>query len=1346
MILNPNELNFYASTEKSETTQCKLQYFIMISPEPGDVPPTGTETFTADNSPISLIPQISLVDDSLYVRFSVYQPFNSKEARNITMKSISGIFLDQFSLPAKCITLPYPLVNVNTDYNDWKFSSEELGYYYTYLQFNLDRYLNIPMFTLLDTTSPYTCEFEQYGYTILKLKCYIVSGDYTDPLGLTFNVIIKDPTPGINRNTTYTIQSFIDANADIPDGYPLKYRDVTKVSYQDYNLFVYLNASDDVYFTTAIVQPLNSVYLNKLVFSNSTSRTLLFFYRLIEDGQKVLIQNSYSDEMKVRFETQFNFQTPITLIDSVDVTFSQSPNTVDSQLFLFSYEIDGEYYDYDLTFNYGDNSRVVSYDYPFGTTLVSGGLMQANIIAYLPKFVNLVGSLSAQNLMNPSIDVFSKDLALNSLWPADEDEPGLISIQIIPIGHQQVIVRVNAFDNTSGVYSIQIYELFQLYSCDIVSGTINNGTFEKYFDYRYSITSVPPFSLIIITDLAGNSKTEYLAKFPQVPLIPDYFYYDNLLAEQFKRPISRIYFKSNNVDLTSKNVKNSLYIYIENSHPEDIIRLEINCINVNVYGYWNSKLSMYQADFTLPMNMHSGVIPYNVYYRQLKYDSIYLPPTGQLSVVSESTDRLPPLIVNITQPQTDYVDGGIRIQWTIKIEDSVNGFSIGMAQVRCLQDPYNSYTYEFVQNGSMYLEEYNITIIVPNTGASLIYNLVYMELYDRAGLKSVYNDLSYIQSINRKNPVVFQDVSPFCKWDSFYSNFLTIPINGVPKPDSQPPSVTEVYQSSPSIDVTAVDRSFSLTFTIVDIDSKLSQFHVPKCFLHGILFQTVNVTAKLIYEDIPLAIANYTCIFDNIPYGFGYPGASLYYTISGYSDIYLNIGGTSPSSKIGLLFTQSMPIIETVLPIPQQSNGDLTIVGKNFYRAQFKIKVEYTDETFDYITNITKKYQSYMVITTKYKEIRFIWALSLNDDIFSRYIIPEYTIPIIPVIRCPGTPECGGTQNGVCQPTGCQCTPPWTGLECLSQIINTTPKINSTNPSINTDFNTTLPDGEQVSLRTLVSFMSLNELNQNGQAILSHVFTTWIYTNTTSKSSLSDIQEYTYQTTLKNSLNTNVTVTLQYFTKGQVIEFANQKLEMLASTIKYRIDMSPYPFQSTVNSLRLIMNTALESNSNIKSSCSSQESIDTDDSQYVKLQVDTHSLYGRFIKRGIIDYRVQTISNTIGADSTTSSQESNQTSYSSSTNVGINIPYYKYFVTLDPDFSILVDTKGADTKENSLCNQSSNDDSNNSKLTSIQIAGIVIAIVGALVALGVGYAFYRYKVNKRKKEQQRINKLSDYKF
>ncbi|KAN0042657.1 hypothetical protein ACTA71_011467 [Dictyostelium dimigraforme] len=342
-------------------------------------------------------------------------------------------------------------------------------------------------------------------------------------------------------------------------------------------------------------------------------------------------------------------------------------------------------------------------------------------------------------------------------------------------------------------------------------------------------------------------------------------------------------------------------------------------------------------------------------------------------------------------------------------------------------------------------------------------------------------------------------------------------------------------------------------------------------------------------------------------------------------------------------------------------------------------------------------------------------------------------IPTNPPQKCQGSPECGGSNQGICKNGGCICYPPFIGLTCTSQIIIVPqPSTNTTTPSTEIPIPSTdnSENDENISksiFKSLISLVSLRELDFNGEEIKLYNFDKWIFTPLSSSKGL-------YEISINTDLNTytNIRATLEWFNKSTTIEFANQLLEMSPSSIKYTIEINKYPFSKSLNTLQLVMSASLIS-SETNDICSSKEFGNTtngDDSNYLKIQVDDHSVYGRFIKRAIIDSKVQSIENLL----LDSSMKPISNSYSTQSYIGITIPQYSNQVIIDPDFSIIIDQRAASSNsENSICSN------NSSSLSKGQIAGIIIGGVAFLSVIIVCMAYY---FNKKKRDKMLLRSIN----
>ncbi|KAF2073361.1 hypothetical protein CYY_005331 [Polysphondylium violaceum] len=298
------------------------------------------------------------------------------------------------------------------------------------------------------------------------------------------------------------------------------------------------------------------------------------------------------------------------------------------------------------------------------------------------------------------------------------------------------------------------------------------------------------------------------------------------------------------------------------------------------------------------------------------------------------------------------------------------------------------------------------------------------------------------------------------------------------------------------------------------------------------------------------------------------------------------------------------------------------------------------------------------------------------------------------VNKCPGTPEpCGGDKRGNCVNSVCQCIFPYTTKDCSSEIIIVPqPKPDPSKPVIN---NTIDQPGSNGAYKYLINIDSLRELNSENQPI------------------------YTFPFAI-----TQINVTMEWFEENKDIEFANQILSMKPSSMKYLISMDSYPFSSQLNTLQLLMLAKIESSE--KDQCSSMEKGDTSEQDdYIQLQVDNHSLYGRFIKRAIIDGKVRQITNSFYQQKTSNSQ--------SSSLISMNVGYYSKSLVMDPDFSVLLDNRPSSEKDGRVCSTSKK------KLSTPQIVGIVIGSVAFAIIIVVSVS---YSIYKKRQQAHLVDKLN----
>ncbi|KAM9973902.1 hypothetical protein ACTFIW_007564 [Dictyostelium discoideum] len=343
----------------------------------------------------------------------------------------------------------------------------------------------------------------------------------------------------------------------------------------------------------------------------------------------------------------------------------------------------------------------------------------------------------------------------------------------------------------------------------------------------------------------------------------------------------------------------------------------------------------------------------------------------------------------------------------------------------------------------------------------------------------------------------------------------------------------------------------------------------------------------------------------------------------------------------------------------------------------------------------------------------------------------QYFVPITTNAPKQCFNECGGPNQGVCLSSGCSCISPWIGNDCMSKIvIIPQPSINYSNPiteiPVFESINNTNKEIENKLFLSLISIVKLRELDFNSKEVNSFTLKEWEFKIINSETSQ-------YKTNFKNlGLHTNVTVTLQWFKTEADFEFGNQIIKMNPSSIKYTIEISEFKFSSKLNQLQLIMKASIAVNKT-NEVCSDKEFGETsngDDSNYLKVQVDNHSLYGRFIKRALIDSIPRSIEN-VQLDSSMNIVDSASQSQSF---IGISVPYFKKQIIIDPDFSILVGSPS--NSGNSIC--SLNDSSGNfskTKISAIVVCGFLGIVTVSTITI---YSYYKKKHDRNVLKELRL--------
>ncbi|KAN0042654.1 hypothetical protein ACTA71_011464 [Dictyostelium dimigraforme] len=824
--------------------------------------------------------------------------------------------------------------------------------------------------------------------------------------------------------------------------------------------------------------------------------------------------------------------------------------------------------------------------------------------------------------------------------------------------------------------------------------------------------------------------------------------------------------------------------------------LSLNLKKVNekyTFAEWVD--NRYQVMFDIPANTMPGIANYYlIFTKELKIYSSELPQSAQLNLISKNIDIYGPIFSKIIKNTSNLPQD--TFGWLVTIEDTINGLKNGYITVRgTIDSSLHNFTIEPSKaiNGDKWIGEYEIYIKEHQSQCiQQSYEITDVVFYDTFGNQASFIKFSedpvnskFNPFVNYLNDTTIVTITPnnICSGNNDTSSPVLLSFTS--------------SKSSLDVGLLD-NRDVTFEFECEDQETGIRENQFPIVYLTTLNFDihkciSTNSTPFQIRTKftctttVPFGFGYRYGIILSV-YGFINNGG--YY--SGYTTQSLGKLGFDHALTTDV-FTENQPIITSTGPISNYGGklmiyGRMLTCGGSF--SYTSVLIKYSDDDIsggNYITLTPKTiFDSFILIENIKPTNQSIKIKISNSDalmesneftieptlFFFNYtdpIEPTNTpsetpsttptptptgtpsqtptgspnntpiptvspIPTNPPQKCQGSPECGGSNQGICKNGGCICYPPFIGLTCTSQIIIVPqPSTNTTTPSTeipipSTDNNENNENISKSIFKSLISLVSLRELDFNGEEIKLYNFDKWIFTPLSSSKGL-------YETSINTDLNTytNIRATLEWFNKSTTIEFANQQLEMNPSSIKYTIEINKYPFSKSLNTLQLVMSASLIS-SETNDICSSKEFGNTtngDDSNYLKIQVDDHSVYGRFVKRAIIDSKVQSIENLL----LDSSMKPISNSYSTQSYIGITIPQYSNQVIIDPDFSIIIDQRAASSNsENSIC-------SNNSlSLSKGQIAGIIIGGVAFLSVIIVCMAYYFNKKKKDKILQRSINR------
>ncbi|KAF2075867.1 hypothetical protein CYY_002803 [Polysphondylium violaceum] len=927
------------------------------------------------------------------------------------------------------------------------------------------------------------------------------------------------------------------------------------------------------------------------------------------------------------------------------------------------------------------------------------------------------------------------------LHNVDNQAPFIESMEMIQVPNKfAVLLRMHITDSTGFLYLAQsTSKLLLLTKSDLVYGDFFDGWYERYIDLkRYGYTS--SYNLC---DVSNNCET-----YEQVPVANRVYLYPPIIqppvfpTDFYKNTITNISFEKNNIDLTNQSVQNTMYITMSNSIPsippaialpfsagdsENDIMYDLDWFTD---GQWNSSSNRFEVPFTLPMNMYTSSVRYRVSYLDNVYDADYIETfvnqvTARLSVASNNADVLGPVITSMTAfPSTTVsieTSETIQAGFDITISDDLNGFRNG--NITLVNSYGVEYFYEFLlKNATNTLSAkehvFRFAFFVDANCLATTYSIKKLYLFDNAGLMSTYG-----VDDSRKALYTF---------DFNQIPTVSVSCNYVHPPDDSPPLLKSL--SAPAtLDVSDSSRLVNIQLVVQDVGSGINLNINPTVYLQGLGFDMVECKTSLINSN--KTTSTYRCS-TSVPFLFGYP-EGIFLSVYGIVDNHSNYRGYSTSLLKDSSLQSRIPTYKIAGIIPPiiastssigKDGGVLSIYGNGF---------SLTDQSFVQIDLLDG--QGYKPVLQTFNGSSLL-VVNIFDKLFSPFKIKvlanslksnEYIVKPIGYVDSSSSSDssdssdsnvdssvdssdenescinnCGGPERGICTTKGCKCNTGWIGVDCMSKVAPIDlPKTNTTNPSVDIILN-----NSNIKFKGSVSIISLVERSNTDQIVNEYPIDTWAHSNEI----IDGIENNHYAKILVNKNDqsyVNLNVTTQFFGQDRNITFAGMAYLMNQNTMKFSINITKYTFTSQTNYLQVVMAASMSADTG-DSICSEQFYGSLSNSEYFKLQVDDTSLYGKFIKRAIIDKRIETITNTFLNDTMITKPKE------SSTLIGINVRYYQQSVQLDPDFSMLVEI----SKASKTCSAK-----DKAGLTTAQLAGIIVAASVVFIGLAIVGGFFLFK-------------------
>ncbi|KAK5582575.1 hypothetical protein RB653_004160 [Dictyostelium firmibasis] len=950
-------------------------------------------------------------------------------------------------------------------------------------------------------------------------------------------------------------------------------------------------------------------------------------------------------------------------------------------------------------------------NYPFGVASVSSNKINYNFeMPTLRYLQNPIGISVFFGLSNNEV-FFNKSYSPSDAGRIDNQPPILYYYGYEENGSAFSIV-VSVGDANSGVGSISLNLCgvscyYQFSPINLIQGNIFNGTYRITIPKAIIGVAFATVELTLI-DRVGNSKVfkqndVYNSNLDIIQIVP---YLPPLLNSlDF---IKDIYFSENDVDVTNSSKTVTMYLKTGPVYKNYSFALATNFRIVfsaqkgngyfrdetdqAIISNFNSTTNYHEFSIRIPANTFTGPVSYMI--SPIQFDNVLLysifNSSAELRVKSLNSDIMPPLIENFistgitTIPST----GTQNVSFSFDVIDSINGFNYGIITVISDIDPLGwNFTINSTNNNNQ--NSYTLNIPVSSSDVAQTYSIAYAWLVDKQGHVSEYPSVT--------------KVSPFMKLD--LSSLSVTTSGGKIDCLAVLPTIID-FTVSPLVKTNSgLNKTITFTLTTKAGNGyKISQRHDPIVYLSASNLAVVPSTLSKKQTNDDESVIYY--MNATIPFSFGYPdGIGL--SVFGIVDECLNTVGFSTNGLKSL--SKQYYVNNSVSENPEiqnatYNNGLITINGFRMGYKTSSLIIKFVTSGASSLT-VTSfiSFSDRLIITDQIKsygvENKIQLAIQTSDNLISDYytlVIPadgsltpsptstSTNTPTPKPKQCPGTPPCGGPTKGICAlDYTCTCFPPNTGLDCLSITSGSNGTVDPNAPNINFNYEGTY--------KSLIVVYSLKELDFNGNLVREFIFSNWSFIQNNS-------DHFQFNTSIEiGNTKTNIIVKIVRYHEYKTINFANSNISIEPNTVKYSIDMDKYNFKSNLNTLQLLISASLETNETSKDICSSSQFGDNGDSSYIQVKIDNVILLGRFLKRSIIDGLISTISQT-PINTVDINNSSNSKSF-----IAMEIPNYRREISLDPNFSVLVDSRPANSDDpNSICSI------NKKGLTTPQLVGIIV--------------------------------------